>query len=200
MRQRAKALDDRLGQRAANTGVAAVVVVQPVRPDEQLVRIARPLPVVHQALAAEQACPGLRRRGRQSLLKPRVARVIEDLGGALVVHQDDVDLGALQAPDAGLDEVLEYLGVRMAQHAVGADLPDDERRAHRERVPIDARDLLGRVLPADAAVDNGNVREGEMLAQLHLHHRRVAVGTIRGEMALRGRRAERYDDRVLISF
>ena len=53
---------------------------------------------------------------------------------------------------------MEFGRVGMAHRAVGADLPDDQLRMDGDRVGVEPGQFLGRVLAADAAVDDRELR------------------------------------------
>src|SRR5262249_53317113 len=83
---------------------------------------------------------------------------------------------------------------RVAQHGVGADLPQNEVGTGRDHVAVEPRQHLGRVLAVDAAVEHLDGGVGEALLEQRLKPRRVGGGGGTGARPV-GRGGADRDDR-----
>ena len=108
--------------------------------------------------AREQVDASLLRHVFERLFQNDVVNRGQHAGGTLVVHQDNVDPGFQQPVHPFLNHAVKFKAVGVAHRAVRADLPDHQLRMDRDDIGVETGQFLGRILPANAAVDDGEMR------------------------------------------
>ena len=119
--------------------------------------------------------------------------VLVDPRRILRIDQHDVGADGLNARDAFLDEFCGLTRIEIAQHRVGADLPDHQIRMQVDDGGLQPLHHFGRVLAALAGIDDGDV--GGRIFPAQLRGEPVGIVEVRrgGAVALRRRRSERHD-------
>nr|WP_315830875.1 hypothetical protein [Bradyrhizobium prioritasuperba] len=114
--------------------------------------------------------------------------------GVLQIHQHDVRRECLQSNQARSDGILDLIQVVALPGGIGSDLPDHHSRIFGDDLRFKPRELVGRFLAIDAAVDD--VRRWIAESQRVLQQLRIRLRTA---FAKGRRRADGYDlDAVLV--
>ena len=116
----------------------------------------------------------------------------------MIVHQDDVDPGLLQAVHPLEDHVVKQGWVSIAHGAIGAHLPDHELGMHSNRIRIKSGKFLRCILAPDSPIDDSKMRVGKSLVQSILEQRRVAVRAV-GRHGAFGRGRTKGDNQPLVT-
>ena len=104
----------------------------------------------------------------------------------LRIDQHEIGAGRLNARDAVFDELGGLGRIEIAQHRVGADLPDHQVRMHVDHRGLQPLHHFGRVLAALAAIDHGDV--GGRILPVQLRRQPVGIVEFRRGRAVAGGR------------
>jgi lysophospholipase L1-like esterase len=173
-------LDDVVAEQLGEAGIAPIVHVQAVGDDKAVDRQRLLLvPVAHHLKAREHAdMAEMSDPAKQSDDPARALRVLGHARRILRIDQHHIAARGLDAHDAILDLICRDVGIEVAQHGIGADLPD-----HKVGVTVDHGTLqplhhLRRILPADAGIDDGDVGGRIMPLQLRRQYPTANISVI----------------------
>ena len=122
-------------------------------------------PMAHDGKAMDDRRVLAVRHGGERVEHLAIPRMCQHGRCVLQVHQHDVGAGRLEPADA-TPQHLDFRGdVAVAEHGVGAKLPNDEIGLLRQDVTVEARGHLLGHFAADAAIDHPNLRLGQVFLQ-----------------------------------
>ena len=155
-------------------GIAPVVHVEPVSRHERFEgQFLGIVPPAHHGEAVEQADLFLLGDFRQQRHHVIGGRLRDHPRRELRIDENDVGADRLQPRNAFMQQRAAGIEWAVAQHRIGADLPEHQMRLLGNHPGLETGEHVDRLLAVDAAVEHGELLTGEMLAELDLKSARV---------------------------